>query len=136
MRKWKLLGLLVVLLAAASFLLWWSPASRFGPDKYARISAGMTQAEVHALLGPPGDFRTRQYDFDYDRSLVEELVAGEGSAHFLLQQGNDIWYGDDGCIGVRFDASGSTTYKCYMQPIDSFESFHHRLVKRWRRLFR
>ncbi len=40
---------------AALSLLGLSACSKVNPDNYARISAGMTREEIHALLGAPDD---------------------------------------------------------------------------------
>jgi hypothetical protein len=61
MRRWKLLAALglAVVVAAGSFL--WlrpNPALRITRENCDRIRAGMTRAEVEAILGPPGDYTT------------------------------------------------------------------------------
>src|SRR5947209_2486329 len=54
-----------------------------------RIREGMTQAEVHAILGgPPGDYRTRP---PAERFLWQR--RGEGIAHLT-----EKWEGDEGTI--------------------------------------
>lgn len=40
---------------AALCLLGLSACSKVNPDNYAKLSAGMTRAEVHAVLGVPDD---------------------------------------------------------------------------------
>jgi hypothetical protein len=44
-----------VLLAAGAFVLWPRP-ERITRENFKRIREGMTQAEVEAILGPPGDY--------------------------------------------------------------------------------
>jgi hypothetical protein len=63
MRKWALLGVVAVsLLTAAVCLL--RPAPRFSQAYFDRLSVGMTQEEVEAVLGPLGDYRAyRQADY-------------------------------------------------------------------------
>jgi hypothetical protein len=63
MRRRKLLvvlaGLAVVAAAAVAIALWPQPASSLMTrQNFDRIRQGMTQAEVEAILGSPGDYRT------------------------------------------------------------------------------
>lgn len=43
------------LAAAAALLLILSACSKVTPDNYGKLEAGMTQEEVHAVLGQPDD---------------------------------------------------------------------------------
>jgi hypothetical protein len=60
MRRRKLLvalaGLAVVV--AVGVVVLWPPEDRITEANLERIKEGMTQAEVEAILGPPGDYRT------------------------------------------------------------------------------
>jgi hypothetical protein len=63
MRRRKLLVALVglaVVVAAGAVVLWpqAAPPSRVTRENYDCIQEGMTRAEVEAILGPPGDYRT------------------------------------------------------------------------------
>ena len=40
---------------AAAIVLLMSACSKVTPDNYAKVSAGMTRDEVHAILGKPDD---------------------------------------------------------------------------------
>jgi hypothetical protein len=53
---WALTGL--VLLASIARLVLWPQPERVTRENFARIHKGMTRAEVVAILGPPGDYRT------------------------------------------------------------------------------
>ena len=60
MRRRKLLVALavgVVVLVGVAALVAWPWGERITPDNINRIMAGMSRAEVEAILGPPGDFR-------------------------------------------------------------------------------
>jgi hypothetical protein len=59
MRRRKLLVALAVLAAvvAAGVVVWPRPL-RATRENYDRIQVGMSRAEVEAILGPPGDYRT------------------------------------------------------------------------------
>src|SRR5690349_20867928 len=58
-HKWKLLGLLALLavIAATAVALWPQP-DRITFENCDRITEGMSRAEVYAILGSPGDYRT------------------------------------------------------------------------------
>jgi hypothetical protein len=68
-----------------------------------RIKEGMTQAQVHAILGPPGDYRTQPPPPDWFR-----LGFGVG-----LVSLSEEWEGDDGTICVDYDPfpTGDETVK-------------------------
>jgi hypothetical protein len=75
MRRRKLLvalaGLAVV--AAGAVVLWPEPPSRITRENFDRIREGMTQAEVEAILGPPGDYRTRLGDTKYQQGWQTDV---------------------------------------------------------------
>jgi hypothetical protein len=50
--------LLVALAGLAVVVVLWPPEDRITEANLGRIKEGMTQAEVEAILGPPGDYRT------------------------------------------------------------------------------
>jgi hypothetical protein len=55
------LGVLA-LLAVGAFALWWPQSKTASPiagENFARIHMRMSRAEVEAVFGPPGDYRTR-----------------------------------------------------------------------------
>jgi hypothetical protein len=67
LRKWKLLvalaGLAVVV-AAEVVVLWPRSSSRITRENFEQIKEGMNRAEVEAILGPPGDYRTGHGETD------------------------------------------------------------------------
>jgi hypothetical protein len=60
-------GLAVV--ATGAWLLWPRP-ERITQENCDRIRIGMSRAEVEAILGPPGDYRTGRGEMDYGESEV------------------------------------------------------------------
>jgi hypothetical protein len=59
MRRRKLLLLLAGLaVLAVGVVVLWPRTDRITRENYDRIQPGMTRAEVEAILGPPGDYRT------------------------------------------------------------------------------
>ncbi len=84
--KRRLLGLAVLglgLLMYFKVVQSLRPRDRITPENYARIKVGMTEGEVAAILGGPGEFPT----------------CGSG-----IPRGECYrwWYGDDGTIFVAF----------------------------------
>lgn len=57
--RWVVDGLLLlVALLAAGVIVAWPQPGRVTEDNFDRIQEGMSRAEVEALLGPPGDYKT------------------------------------------------------------------------------
>ena len=76
MRRRKLLVVLAglaVLVAAGAVVLWPEPPSRITRENFDRVREGMTQAEVEAILGPPGDYRTRLGDTKFHEGWLTDL---------------------------------------------------------------
>jgi hypothetical protein len=91
MRKRTLLvalaGLTVVV-AAGVVVLWPRASSRVTPENFDRIRKGMTQQEVEAVLGPPGDYRTGLGEAGVDRT-------GLGEHGVVVDVQNMYWVPDD-----------------------------------------
>jgi hypothetical protein len=126
MRKYlvALLSLSLVLLGFLMNLL----MPRHCPVSLAaceRVVQGMTQAEVHAILGgPPGDYRTRPSGLP--------LNCWEG-----LER--EDWHGDEGTVTVRYskdhDAVVSVEFTA-AEPYDAnpLELVRWRMEKLWSKL--
>jgi hypothetical protein len=97
MRRLKLrrvvLQALLALLAAVAFVAFvtWPRPDRATQESFSRIQRGMSRAEVGAILGPPGDYRS-------------------GETHDFVTRGSSpgdlIWETDHVIIIVRFQESG------------------------------
>jgi hypothetical protein len=97
MRRRKLLVALAVLAAviAAGVVAVWlqpSPPSRVTRENFDLINAGMSQEEVYAILGPPGDYTTKQ--------RIPLAPAPE------LRSGLTEWRADNAIYWVRFNRNG------------------------------
>ncbi|MFO0845374.1 MAG: hypothetical protein U0797_23825 [Gemmataceae bacterium] len=65
-------------------------------EAFGRIKEGMTQAEVHAILGgPPGDYRTRPYE---DNALGEYPPWPGRPKSYVYED----WHGDEGSVWVCY----------------------------------
>jgi hypothetical protein len=131
--RWALTAGLVALAGVAAFALWPRP-NRVTRENCARIRQGMTRAEVDALLGPPGDYRTGPVD--YDRGLVPLKIAPI-TMPWETSDDDDRWAGDSAYLAVRFDPEGRVgswyvvpTSKAAQSPLGNLL---WRLGRQWRR---
>jgi hypothetical protein len=113
MRRRKLLvalaGLAVV--GAAGVVVLWQPidpASRITQENFERIKAGMTMAEVTAMLGPPGDYKT---------ALSPSRVSyGDGPTFGSMMTPVDgpkrveIWDSDTAFVSIEVDSSDTVRW--------------------------
>jgi hypothetical protein len=140
MRRRKLFGVavlaLVALLAVGAFVLVQPvPPSRLTMANCMRLREGMMRAEVEAILGAPGDYRTGP-------TLVEDEGVG------LEFSGN--WLGDDTTISERRECDGATVKVEYRtigtisvviyleakrQPQNPLDFLLWRTKRQWRKWF-
>jgi hypothetical protein len=79
---------LVTLLAAGAFAAWPRP-HRITRENFARIAEGMGRAEVEAILGPEGDYRTVPTELVYRA----HWYTGRG---FIVHDDDLVWGTPDG----------------------------------------
>jgi hypothetical protein len=134
MRKWlvaflgaslTLIGLLLALVMPRP-----CPVNRATVEQ---IKEGMTQAEVHKVLGPPGDYRTRPPtpSSSYWRSYT--------GAPRLIEE----WSGDEGMVDVEYTPSSPGDEKVMITHFENAEPHSPgvgeliawRLKKLWARWF-
>jgi hypothetical protein len=68
--------------------------SRITKANCDRIMPGMSRADVEAIFGPPGDFRTLPVSTEHPGE--DDDIAPHGKVA--------LWRGNDGCAVVAFDA--------------------------------
>jgi hypothetical protein len=132
-KLWWLLTLagLAVLMAGA-VVLWLQllpdPASRITRENFDRIRRGMSRAEVHAILGPPGDYRNGPMAHE---PAWLKIVPGW---HYDWAE----WEGDAGAAVVGFDDSGQVQQKQFLVseptghgPLDTLLWRAKRLWRQW-----
>jgi hypothetical protein len=97
-RLWWLLTTLVVLSAFAAFvyLPWPCPVTR---QNFDRVKAGMTEQEVFAIFGEPGDYRN--FDTEYAPPPPREPADwfGRGTPRAT---GTYVWRGDEAEVCIEF----------------------------------
>jgi hypothetical protein len=118
-------------------------APRPKPDRltlqnYTRIEKGMSRADVEALMGPPGDHRTRPVPFDAGLvPRMEYLDYREASGDPALR-----WAGDEIYATVYFDSAGRVLERV-VAPVPPIRREDRspwgdrlwRLKRHWRRVF-
>jgi hypothetical protein len=107
------------------------------PVRFKQIRAGMTRAEVEAILGPPGDYSTgarEQAPLVYGPG--EDLWHVFGSGEVMVTGTN--WESDAAMINVSYDSSGKAVCGGYFprrlisdNPIANALWRAKRLWRRW-----
>src|SRR6516162_7839304 len=127
-----LAGLAVV--AAAGVVVLWPSADRIKRENCDRIRHGMSLAEVEAVLGPPGDYRTgptRYRPHFMAPPRLADRMASEPDVD--IQK----WEGDSGDIQVVF-SDGETSAEFYAsEPLDqsALANLLWRAKRQWHRWF-
>ena len=140
----KLFVVLAGLGVAGILVLYWpSQPNRITKENYDRIRLGMSCSEVEAILGPPGDYRTRlgdtkfherwQTDLDeYDPTIAtwrSPIPGGRAIADWVGDTIRVQVYADDTqrvalCIAVERRRNGH-----------ALDNFLWRLNRQWHRWF-
>jgi hypothetical protein len=124
--RWVLAGLAVISLALAAMAAMVRPESQhLTKGKYKEIDVGMTRARVHAVLGPPGDYRTGP-------TTEVTPLASRG-------QPPECWKSNEGMIWVSYDQSGTVDnyLKNFTRPPEPkpLQNLLWRLKRQWHRWF-
>jgi hypothetical protein len=132
----------LALLTAVAIFVAWPQVDRITPENGERISAEMTAEQVEAILGPPGDYRTRpggdpdqlvNYSHIFDQR--EWLGAHVGQPGTAVRK----WQNDSTLLEVFFGNDGRVTAVI----CESWDREEHgpldillwRLNRQWRRWF-
>jgi hypothetical protein len=114
-----LAGLAVVV--AAGVLVLWPRADRVTRASFDRIQIGLSRADVEAILGPPGDYRTGLGEVRWStKSWVPDPAADSPYLRFNWS-GNPVdpedpsrwavWMSDSVQMCITIDGSGSVVDK-------------------------
>jgi hypothetical protein len=137
-----LAGLAVV--GAAGVVVWWPRADRITQENYDRIRPGMSRAEVEAILGPAGDYRSGPTIWVAGIS-TNCLVVGRVPADWQVDlyppeppvPWPTSWLGDAGDVYVTFSREGVATHEFHesrvvpQSPLDNLLWRAKRLRHRW-----
>jgi hypothetical protein len=139
-----LAGLAVVLLAARALSLRSHP-DRVTRANYDRLRTGMTRAEVHDLLGPPGDRRTGPTETPLPGPPWKFYMApwAEENYSWPVPVTMEQWLTDSAVIHVAYRRSGGGTdgveyaeYGSYAGPAPGLvERLLWRIKRQWHRWF-
>jgi hypothetical protein len=137
MRRRKLLVVLagLAVLALGGFVLW-PQTDRVTRENFGHIKEGMSRAEVEAILGPPGDYRSGPTNLAIlgTRSCVSFSDDGE-----ILKIPLTMWHTDTALVTVAFGPSGVVECKDWDTDFRLEQSTTDNLVWRakhqWRRWF-
>jgi hypothetical protein len=149
--RWVLAGLAVLVGTAGLIVQSPQPPSRITRENYYRVREGMTRAEVEAILGPPGDYRTSlgetacvgpepwSWDVDLedycDRIATWQHIGGK----YAERQSSGIWRSDSIEIGMFSDDDSGrilTHFVCGRRTTGSpLEKLFWRAKRQWHRWF-
>jgi hypothetical protein len=145
-RRWVVAGL-VVLAAAGAVTLWPRP-ERITRENYECIRDGMSRAEVEAVLGPPGDYRTAPTEAppllggDFGPALIvmhsTAIDAIEIHSAATTPVEKLVWHGDQGNIKVWIDSDGvaSRSFSVRQKVAQShLDNLLWRAKRQWRKWF-
>ena len=97
---WVLAGLAVVLVGVVAFVAWPRP-DPLTVENFHLLRVGMSKPEVYAVLGLPGDYLTR--DAEYDDATANDLGQ---APHYTHKEGVEVWKGNQAVFWVQFDTAG------------------------------
>jgi hypothetical protein len=135
MRRRRLLLALVaiaVLVAVGMVVPWPRPPDRVTQANCRLVSRGMALAEVEAILGPPGDYRTGPTIWDLNFPPVR-FVNPDPTCEWVH------WDGDAASLSVTFNSQRKVlnTYYTPNQSLDKgpLDNLLWRAKRQWRRWF-
>jgi hypothetical protein len=148
--KWKLLvalaGLAVVV--AAGLVVLWPRGDRVTRYYYDRIQIGMNRADVEAILGPPGDYRTGLGErgeimsnlvWFPDPAYVDDMSQNWDRLPTPIPSGLwASWSSDSLSTWITIDDSGRVVHKeasPRRMTQGQFDSFVWRAKRSWHRWF-
>jgi hypothetical protein len=141
MRRRKLLVVLtgLVVVAAVAVVLWppTDPASRITQENFERIKPGMTMAEVTAILGPPGDYKTPDSPIEFHTGEVPTF--GSMMTPVDGPKRVEIWDSDMACTRIEVDSSDTVRWGIFDPQHFSNDSILNKALgwakRQWHRRF-
>ena len=141
------LAALAVVVAAGVVVLWPRPSLRITLENCKRIREGMSRAEVEAILGPPGDYRTGPGETGHGSTenmfwTLDSPDVAPGMHWSNVSQSDPglwaIWLSDSATVIIGIDDSGTVVFKrerprrTTQSPLDNFL---WRVKRQWHRWF-
>jgi hypothetical protein len=125
---------LALVVGSGVFVLWPRTASdRITRQQYDRIVSNMTPADVEAILGPPGDYRTGPTD---DVPCTESALLKASRESSIPSDYSAFWHGDSATIIVLINPDGDIVKNyCPSRIRSPFETLVWRAKRQWRRWF-
>jgi HAMP domain-containing protein len=117
-KLWWLLALVVVVTGLFVVWLWLDRPCRITERTFRRLGQGMHRAEVEAILGPPGHYRT--WCRDRTDHMEHGMSPQIGKDWILPRPGEaqEVWEDEKiGTIAVLFSDSGTLLGAKYLGPI-------------------
>jgi hypothetical protein len=145
MRRWKLIAALALgvlaLVAVGAFVLW-PQTDRITQENCERIHSGMSQTNVEAILGPPGDNTSGPIETEWDPNwTVPNSVATKPYGAWPLWDKDDYqggWFSDTRVLYVVFDSNAKVRWvqdhkvtRLKQSPLDNLRWRAKRLWCRW-----
>jgi hypothetical protein len=118
-----------LLLGVAARQVFYLPGNpRITEANFERIKPGMSRAEVEAILGPPGDYRTQPVSPDF-LSIPHKLSRPRHGV---------FWHSDEVEISVEFDLDDDVVIDGRIRPMDRTgvglaNTLHWRCDRWWER---
>ncbi len=140
--RWATVGL-VALTGVGVFVLWPRP-SQVTPESFDRIRLGMGRAEVEAIFGPPGDYRTRPIDPSGALTIIDDPEWNAVRLSDEPETTEKVWRSDSVEIRVVYPKAGALTYALpwsadevdqYLATQTPWENLRWRAERQWRRWF-
>jgi hypothetical protein len=129
--KRRLVGWLLLLGAAAALAMWLARPSTITRQQFGRLRVGITRAEVHAILGPPGEYRSAESA--YDNSPAQPCDRfGKLSADW--GGGTENWWTDTAVVFMAFDRDGKAYWGHFAPTKRSRDDLRYNLT--WRVMHR
>jgi hypothetical protein len=148
MRRRKLVAAAgLAALVAVGAVAMWIGRDRVTLENFSRIKSGMPRAEVEAILGPPGDYRTvptAPASLDLLQGTARPTQVGSDSHFFERQEftfdapNYQHWSGNRGDVDVYLNSKGVAL--AHFQPAQrlpqsALDNFVWRAERQWHNRF-
>jgi hypothetical protein len=122
---------LLALVGVAAFVAWPRP-DRITRENFDRIKVGMSRAEVEAILGPPGDYRTGPV------AVLQDTGTSDLDTPYIPRGLRDcaLWLDDNAWVIFYFDEAGFVMIRWYDPAVREEQTPLDNLIWRAKRQWR